>query len=390
MHTLLLALASILNQALAPATPGVETEELHCMVVLSIDLAFWDRWDFSRESEPEVAESNRVVRGQHFAPHVFVTHPAIDGDGMARIRQDLRILRPDGTVYFENIDLDAHSGPYRKGLVLRTQMRLGVFFEPEDALGTYRVEATVRDQVAGTSSSGSASIELVEYEQGEGFSSKEDLELWLTGYRSEPDPSRLVPAVLAVGRGGWEQERGKLHGALRDLFDCNAWLLPELLAQLQDADDATRHWILWIASRQPGAGFELASQLDGADLALWNEFSAAHDPLVDPVRGREDLNELWGMYWPRRSITPVIRLCSLLSGVETGSVADILLPSAEFPDGVPLWMVVTDASTRILVQGIEWDPLVRDYCEAILESEEAQPGVRRKLLTLLEGVPSTR
>ncbi|HVS17897.1 MAG TPA: hypothetical protein VMT18_04795 [Planctomycetota bacterium] len=383
---LLLSLAVGSMFALAPAqpTPPTGQDDLGCKLVLSIDLTFWDRWDYSSASRPELAETARVVRGQHFAPHVFVANPRIDDDGAARLRQDLRILRPDGTVYFEELDHDAHSGPFTRGNLLRTQTFVGIGFEPEDALGTYRAEATIRDLVAGSTGTASTEIELVEYEQGEAFANREELDQWLTRYSSEPDPSRIVPAVLAAGREGWDGERDKLHGALRDLIDSNTWLVPELLAQLDGADTATRHWILWIASRQSQATIDLASHLDGDDLALWNELSSAHDPLVDPVRGREDIDELWGMYWPRRSIVPILRLCSLLAGTESGAVADIRLSHPEFPEGVPLGSVVTEATTRVLLLGMEWDPLVRDYCEAALHSQNLSPAVQRQLRLLLE------
>lgn len=387
---LALVLAMVSAAALDPVAPRSgatpSREDVRCFLVLSIDTTFWERWEYSSEPGPHLPRAEHVVRGERFAPHVFVQNPGIDGDGMARLRQDLRILRPDGTVYFEELDSDAYSGPFQSGNLLRTSTFLEVRLEPEDPLGRYRVEATLRDLVAGTTGTCSSELELVEYEEGDGFSSIEDLEQWFSRYRGDPQPTRIIPAILCAARDGWSGERTSLHGALRDLVGANLWLIPELLGRLDGADDATRRWILWIVSRQLQVGVEPPADLRDADQEVWNDFAAAHDPLFDPVQGREDINELSGMFWPRRSSEPLLRVCSLLAGEETGAVADIRLTHPDVPDGVPLWMVVDDVAAETLTRWMEWDwdPIARDYCRAIQLSEGLSPGVRRALDGLLE------
>ena len=58
----------------------------------------------------------------------------------------LGVIAPDGSTYGEAIDQSLAQGqPTAKGLVQLSPVEMRIRFEPQDALGTYRVEARIDD-----------------------------------------------------------------------------------------------------------------------------------------------------------------------------------------------------------------------------------------------------
>lgn len=383
--------------ALLPSVPVGSTtwpqdpEKIDCKLVLSIDRFLEDRWYHSAgELGVGVPESPRVVKKQYFAAYVFFTHYTPDEKGSARIRFDIRVAKPDGTTYFAEKDLAAFSGRVDdfEGVLL-TRTILHVCFEPEDALGEYAVEVSVRDDNNGTSDSAKSAIELVEYEAGDEFESGEDLFEWVRGYRKSPDPRRMIPAFLACGKPDSWKDGGSFpssRGFFREAFENNAWLFPHLLSDWSEQDADVRREILRLLSRCSWDSKDFVAKLEGADREAWRQVSkeSRTDPLEEPIDGRDALNELWGIYHASGKFDPVRRLCDALAPDETGAVEDSTLHEPKSGIDVPLRTVVRGIVRGSIVEGVESDPLLKSYCEWILASDTTAKTVRDELRKVLE------
>lgn len=77
--------------------------------------------------------------------------PAADELGLAHVRYDLRVLRPDGSVYARQPDALGLRGWAGPGRLFPQMGRVAISLVPErgDPPGFYLVEAQVRDVVAG-------------------------------------------------------------------------------------------------------------------------------------------------------------------------------------------------------------------------------------------------
>lgn len=102
----------------------------------------------SPDYKPYVHRVSETRRGGVVAAMILFARCAPDASGNCRSVVDFRVLRPDGSVYAEHRAplWDGAPPPY-------TSLQLGtahmVFeVEPSDPLGSYRIEAIVRDQIA--------------------------------------------------------------------------------------------------------------------------------------------------------------------------------------------------------------------------------------------------
>ncbi len=362
------------------AAPGVQEEPTFtCQLVLSADLAGVDRWYASNVPDFQLAGTESVVRGQHFLLYVFLQGCARDEGGALDVTLDLSILRPDGSVYHEAEGARALDGE-KPGEFLLAQDLTGVFFEDEDALGTYRVQVVAHDRVGRVEARAEQSIELVPYAEGAPFADGDEVWAWLWRYYHAPEPCRAAPALRALAQGG--QEVGLAHGAMAELFQDNGWLFPILFADLEDEAPATRELLLWMLARTSHEPAPFVSDLEATERAAWERFAAAPNPREDPLTGREDLNELLGRYALGRAHAPLLKLVRALARDGGGMVADVSLYEPTNDVDVPLAHVISKVVARALASFAS-DPATRGYLEVMAADESLPEEVRARLAELL-------
>ena len=371
---------------LGPGSTAVQDRAtgLRCDLALSIDTAFLDRWDHTNLPNLSIVGSGHVVRGQRFGVYPVFSGYAVDEHGRVHITLDLRIARPDGKTYFEEYGVEAidQPGGDGTGLLLPRDPRF-VIFDPEDPAGTYGVHLDAHDLVSGKSVSADGTLRLVEYEEGKGFESSADLQRWIGRFLADPQPERAIPALRSFALGGWSTELPSGRGSLRELFEANPWLFPILFEGFAEEDAATRELALWLLARSTCEAEALVKDLGKEDRAVWERVSAEHDPLADPIEGRDDVNELWGMYVLRRGFAPLLRLCLALAPEETDVVADLTIHDDSSGLDVPLARVVQRSVTKILADGIAWDPIARGYFDVLHRDEALPGGVSQAIVDLL-------
>jgi hypothetical protein len=260
-----------------------------------------------------------------------------------------------------------------------------VFLEDEDALGTYRVEIVAHDRVAGTSARAEGVIELVEYAEGPDFADADEVWSWAWNYYKDPQPTRALPAVRALAPLG-TKDIALTHGALIELFERNAWLVPHVTARINDEDAATRALLTWILARTSYAEEEdvaaLLARLDADERALWRQHAAAADPLAEPIAGREHVNELFGRYTLSRGYLPLRRLVDALDR-RSGAVADVTIHEPTNDVDVPLSHVVDRFVAKQLSRFLP-DVVTRGYLEVMARDEAVSETSRARIESLFE------
>jgi hypothetical protein len=379
------ALALVLPLCAWSAPQSEPQPEFQCLLVISTDQHFEDRWYYVPAGGPTISTASEVVRGQVCALYPFFVAAARDEQGRTRVELDVRLLKPDGGVYHESEGLEAYSGPGLAGpgvLLARAYPR--VSFDPGDPPGVYTVELVARDLVAGTKCSAAGRIELVEYEEGDAFEGDEDLEAWHNAYFDERDVSRAIPALRYAARSGCEAEAPfDMRGCLRAVFDDNHWLFDALKREYPALTEPQKRAALWLLARSSIDPAAFTQGFEEADRALWKATLAAHrDPLEEPIAGRLDVNELWGMYIATRRHDVLMRLCGALIHAETGVIADVTARAGEVE--VPLADVVPAIVGELLGSQAKTDKSTRDYLEWLAMSEGVPEALRRQIAAILD------
>jgi hypothetical protein len=173
-------------------------------------------------------------------------------------------------------------------------------------------------------------------------------------------------------------------GFFRTLLTANPWLVPILVEKIGDLEAGTRHDVLRVLARTDRQAKGLDEKLDESGQAEWKELTSKpmHDPLRDPIEGREDLNDLFGNFLASGKFAPVERLCDALAPEGTDVVADTTIHEKTTGIDVPLNKVVP---VFVAKQIAGWpDPLFRSYCDWIIASPKTREVVRTQLKKALE------
>jgi len=113
--------------------------------------AFFEAW--KKPKDPvQVHGSNRAFRGKPIEAIVIFTNCQAGPDGLCDATVDFVLFRPDGSIYgkFEDAELWLKKPPPAIDAIQFGVQTMGVAIEPGDPDGRYRVEATVRDKVRGS------------------------------------------------------------------------------------------------------------------------------------------------------------------------------------------------------------------------------------------------
>lgn len=378
---LLVPLLAPLRTTSLTAQAALQESEFRCIPAVSLDRHVEDRWYHTAGSVGvSLSSTSSVVRKQYFAVYPFFTNPKTDEDGRASVRFEARILKPDGTAYFDAADFGAYEGRIGEpGGIFLSRSILHACFEPEDAKGTYTVQFVAHDVVSGAKSEVEHRLELVDYEEGDAFSDDEELNRWVDGYFEAPDPRRAIPALRAFAEHGLENEKPRdSRGFLREVFEANHWLFTELIARDAKLTANERSALLWLLARSTYEAKAYTSKFGPEDAQTWSAIRAAvRDPMEEPITGRLDVNELWGMYSASRRFALIERMCLALAGDETGVVADEMLKSK---DGeVPLRLVIGDVLGGMLAQMAKADGPTRNYLEWTSAQESVPKSVREAI-----------
>jgi len=136
-----------------PDTPWRKSSgDFATMLLITGDLeALLDEWKRSgaTDDEAEVETTSRVGLGETVAAAIVFSGCTAGEDGNCDSETDFRVIAPDGSVYakFERAELwkdkpAPAADSFRVGVA-----NLELAFEPSDPVGTYRIEATTRDNL---------------------------------------------------------------------------------------------------------------------------------------------------------------------------------------------------------------------------------------------------
>jgi hypothetical protein len=138
-----------------PDTVFRKSHGAFCSELLLIsDPEFFEKWD-QPSHVFDFHSVDRVERGNSFVAIVAFANPSLDPDGNPILTLDMRIIKPDGALKGGIQGERAWEGPsfpddLRDRLELTTKY-LRYRVEDDDALGLYRVEATLTDTLSNTS-----------------------------------------------------------------------------------------------------------------------------------------------------------------------------------------------------------------------------------------------
>lgn len=113
---------------------------------------FWEQWDRPPDPKnpPRIVTADSGCRGDVVMGVVLFSGCKADEEGECRSLVDFKVLRPDGSVYADLPGGELWNRPAMPTGYLQASVGNVAFrVEPDDPFGTYTIQATARDSVAG-------------------------------------------------------------------------------------------------------------------------------------------------------------------------------------------------------------------------------------------------
>ncbi len=136
-----------------PETWQGSVGNLGAMVLITNDPeGFFEQWNKppSPDRKPELSTVSKVKRGDVVMAIVVFSGCSADKSGNCNSKVDFKVINPDGSVYADISDgeLWIEKPAIPKGFLQVSISNLGFEVEPDDQIGEYRIEVTVRDLVS--------------------------------------------------------------------------------------------------------------------------------------------------------------------------------------------------------------------------------------------------
>jgi hypothetical protein len=141
------------GNALPDTSSAKSSEGFSASMVVTADPEWQQKWENPVNGVPRFELATEVKEGGSLYILSFLTNPKLDAAGMAQVRCDLRITRPDGSLsgdehdlpcFVTQLDTDPNS-------VYLSSVGMKFTAEAGDPHGTWTVAITVRDTVRNVS-----------------------------------------------------------------------------------------------------------------------------------------------------------------------------------------------------------------------------------------------
>jgi len=146
---------------------------------------------------PVFIEKDKAYRGQVvlFAP-IYANY-ALDDNGCANVTFDMKVKYPSGEEAVMGTDIPAMQGAGAPNLLIKSLYNVEYMLEETDDLGTYTFTIESKDHVANKTYTNIIEIEFVEYKYVKNeFKSVKELLDYIAGYGLNPDPDRIIDAII--------------------------------------------------------------------------------------------------------------------------------------------------------------------------------------------------
>ncbi len=123
------------------------------LVLITPDPDWEEKWRTPPETTPHYTVTSTVRVGETVMLLVFFANPAVDDDGIAEIRCDFKMTRPDGSISIDVEDAECYRGPIHGDpyAVRLSNGLLGFVGEEDDVRGEWIADVVLTDAVRGVS-----------------------------------------------------------------------------------------------------------------------------------------------------------------------------------------------------------------------------------------------
>ena len=212
-----------------------ESTEFMCIANPTILYGIEDIWygTVGTGMLPTFIQKDKAYRGQVVVIAPLYANYVLDENGSANVTFDIKVKYPSGEENVMGTDIPAFVGKGESNLIIKSMYNIEYWIEDGDELGTYTFTVDSKDNIANKTFTSVFDIEFVEYkyEKNE-FKSESELLEYISGYGLNPDPDRIIDAIIFAEKNDISYYPTIL-GALIEMYGKNPYLAEEAVIQFE-------------------------------------------------------------------------------------------------------------------------------------------------------------
>ena len=356
-------------------------------LLISSDLSYTDKSNYTLPEEiPQISSVKTVHKNQKFAVIPEFRGMANDKDNHCDVVYDLKVVKPNGQVWFEKTDLNARKGVLdSKDMAYSASLVYKMAFEDEDATGTYTIITTFKDLVGKQDFTTKSKIKLEEqYKKYK--CNKEILDDYINDYYKNPEPEKAIDYYLYVSDivlSGTDAVFTPGMAFFAYIFNNNEYLIPHLYEVYPKQSQKTKESIILLLSKLNYDSKDFMNKLSGLESQYYGIACRDTSSVTVPegeITDVSELTKLWGEFFATGCYKPIYRIVSALDNADYHGVLDEYGTSEiTNPDGTV--EIIVDASNpniKALIYGtaqraLEGNyyshELVYNYCNYMMMNE---------------------
>lgn len=367
--------------ALAPDLLAVK-----CKLDPTLLYDYADQWsNIPKNRPPTLPTVKSVVKKQYFDIHVFFWDFKT-ADSEADCTCKIKIIKPDGTIYYESKELAAYKGKFTGKSVLKVPDKLRVCFEPDDQFGKYKLQTTVYDKIGKEQASAECSIELKPlpetYVPMKLVSDKKDKSGLAMNYYRNPQPEKLIPFFLGfcqlqkdlVNAKQYDKKRRHACNLLMAFcyytFKNNQYLLPPLIRIVREQDIFYKRNLVFLLYNLNMKDEDLFKELgkEAEEFAAKLSKTSSHPFEFDKINYSEQEDILWAQFFATGKYLPIKKLSEVMQQLKSNMSVDkykkLKTKTTEDKKKLYQWIVGLAARWSLQTNAVQHD-LVFYYCETL-------------------------
>lgn len=304
------------------------------MIALTDELSILERWEKPSEGFT-VKTTKKVMKGQYFLPLVFFRGAKVDGSGNTKVSYVLRIIKPDGQKYLEEM-LEGWNGKASPAMnMVRGYVKM--CFDPPDQFGKYKYIAFVRDEIGHTQLEIESEIELVKgIEKSKSALTDAELDKFMHFFYTHKNLKNFIPALQKLDQmPGLVDSHVPLMHFLGHIFAKNSSKFSHWDKDFSLLSQTMKEFIwdgMWLSNTKEGIQYlkKTAVNENDANKKYINELMAKTPPnlLMQPVLEPHDLDKNWISFFATGDQDYVLNVISALDFHSSNQKDQLMMKSA--------------------------------------------------------------
>lgn len=366
------------------------------LLVKTIDKSFQEKWYKTISSDvPKLIDCTRVYKNQKFFLTTIAWDFEADEKNFAKVSYGIKILKPDGSVFFEQENLPLFNGKIvDKTFLQMSEAVLEINFEEEDSLGAYQIFIKISDEISSKNKEIKGTINLQELPVTDLFTvtKEEEFNQWFLKYYESPQPETALSYFLFYTQSSLSENDNSflpIFSIFLEIFRNNPFLSSQIFENYPAQNFRTKTFLLYLIYYSDIGNEDFFNRLEGLEKEVFEQINGTSLPeLYGEINDPAQLDMLWATFSANGSYQPILKLIQTLAYTKYQGALDQFKASEQTDEDRQKAVnnAIYDSLVWSFKSNCKQHVLVKNYATWALKNEELSAVQKKELKQILDSL----